>query len=119
LSKRRVYPWKGSTVNPDYPAPRSPGDWVSEEECETCKARWPDQPKDWKYKLFRSSASFAEEARAMRCREEGGNFISRGPVLWRMRVRKLTEWYQEHAFCGFELQAPAEYDTSELEPIPF
>ena len=32
-------------------------------------------------------------------REEGGAFISRGPVLWAMRVLKLGEWFTRHLEC--------------------
>lgn len=30
---------------------------------------------------------------------DAGGFRSRGPVLWAMRVMKLTAWYEKHACC--------------------
>lgn len=95
---------------------------MDETVCSACRDRWPDDPLLWEYKRFRSTASFSEEARNMRTREEGKAFISRGPVLWRMRVKKLHEWYREHRHCNFveETSLPDEFlDATQYGEPPF
>lgn len=88
-------------VNALLRAPESPGSWVDEEACDGCgdvyrDHRDPGMPAS-------SSARFALGADDVRHSNDpatGGGYRSRGPVLWALRVRKLTSRYEAHQYCG-------------------
>ena len=73
-------------VNPKVAEPTPPGPWVDDERCECGEL----------YDEYRTGVRFSAVAASM----SDGSFKSRGPVLWRMRVAKLTEWYLRHRWCG-------------------
>ncbi len=85
---RRPRHWKGGQVNAKTPLPKSPGSWVDLEDCAVCGELY----KRW----HGSGASWDAAVDSM----EDGAFKSRGPVLWRMRVLKVQEWYMRHSICG-------------------
>ena len=45
----------------------------------------------------------------------GKTYASRGPILWRMRVCKMQEWYTRHLICG-EFARDLERDRVTLPP---
>lgn len=88
-------PHGGSVVNPRIPLPRPPGPWVDEKRNYVTGERYSD---------FRAHVT-PEEAGA-RLRQEarrqglGDPYISRGPILWVMRVMKLEAWYEKALYDG-------------------
>ena len=83
-------------LNPKIKAPAPPGEHCDQEYCYGCGAD---------YESFRCYVSFAEAADLIRHKaksegDEGGGWRSRGPVLWVMRVIKLSAWYDQHSGCG-------------------
>lgn len=95
-ARPRQYPWRGAVVNPDCPAPSSPGQWVDERRCAVCGARYVDH---------RGSYDGQEAARRLRdaakaAGDDSGGFRSRRAVLWWLRVLKLEDWYLAHLLCG-------------------
>ena len=79
------------SVNARLAEPSSPGPWVDDYECSTCGER---------YSNFIAGVTFAEAANLVRLHNPpSGGFRSRGPVLWAMRVIKLSQWYERHWFC--------------------
>lgn len=87
--------WKGAVVNEHIAEPKRPGGWVNRERCLCCGARYSEhrgQVVDYSWdaatQLVRSNNGAT------------GGFRSRGPVLWAMRVLKLTDWYLVHEICG-------------------
>lgn len=94
--KLRQYPWRGAVVNPDCPAPPSPGPWVDETRCAVCGAL---------YQAHRGTYDGHEAARRLRAAakaagDDGGGFRSRRAVLWWLRVLKLEDWFTAHLLCG-------------------
>lgn len=73
-------------------APRPPGVWVDDDECGVCGERYAD---------FRPGIQWDDAVAMLRASaDQGGGYRSRGPVLWRMRVLKLSAWYGRHYVCG-------------------
>ena len=85
----------GAVVNPLLEKPSPPGPWVDEHYCYACGDS---------YSRFRSSADFVAASNDLRneakdAGDRGGGYHSRGPILWRMRVIKLFDWYTTHLYC--------------------
>lgn len=78
-------------ANPKLGAPRPSGPWVTPERC-ACGAL---------YHRHRAGCSFSQVRAELAA--QGFEALSRGPVLWGMRVSKLTDWYLTHHDCGHAL----------------
>lgn len=90
---KRPRRWQGAQANQPLPAPKSPDPRiVSEEECHVCGERY----KRWS----ESGCTFQDAAAQMSEGPPGAAYKSRGPILWRMRVCKLSEWYARHQTCA-------------------
>lgn len=106
---------KGVRVNENIPAPRAPGPWVDEERCFGCREE---------SKRFRPGVAFADGVELVRSRNgETGGFRSRGPVLYAMRVLKLSLWYERHSECdGYPWRANKrtfEFEMNNPGEVPF
>ena len=86
-------------VNERVAEPRPPGPWVNPVRCLCCGAEYADHVMQ-----FLPALDFADAAAQLRSHNggwhEGGGYRSRGPVLWLMRVQRLTDWYLFHDQCG-------------------
>ena len=107
-------------VNPLLTAPRSPGPWVDDRRCAVCGALYLDHKGPGGF----SDAAQQLRSEARREGDLGGGFRSRRPVLWRMRVTKLADWFLEHAVCGSgwceqtDMPLPLPTVTDELARLP-
>ncbi len=106
---------KGGAVNPRVGEPTSPGPGVSDEGCDWCGEKYDD---------WRSSCSWDEAASMLydgrydpdRPATQGKFYRSRGPILWRMHVCKLREWYQRHSIC---IELAEDLGKTRLDPPLF
>ena len=87
--------------NPRIPEPESPGWWVDCFECE-CGARYGQFRGPYRgpsHLRWEAAARGCERSLVEAAGPSGMVFMSRGPVLWWMRVSKLEAWYQFHRWC--------------------
>jgi hypothetical protein len=81
-------------------------EYVTSNMCHSCGEGYAD---------FRAGISFAD-ARQRLC-DLGYEYISRGPVLWMMRVMKLDSFFLKHSSC--ESVPSWVYKEEETEPETF
>ena len=102
--RRRLRPrtHTGAVMNEELePSPMIPArdlTWVDEDECSVCgeQYRATDLGVTWDQgeALIRQTNTRGQVAGS------SGGYRSRGPVLWAMRVEKLTRWFDRHIGCG-------------------
>lgn len=94
--------WEGAQVNEDLvPTPIFPPrdtPWVDEDECSVCGEQY--RTTDLDVSWGEGEALIRQTNRRGLVAGSSGGFRSRGPVLWAMRVLKLTRWYDRHLGCG-------------------
>ena len=85
-----------NAVNPRLDAPPPPGPWIDDERCAVCGALYADHrcPDGW------TDATQALRVEARGQGDLGGGYRSRGPLLWRLRVAKLADWFRAHVDCA-------------------
>jgi len=81
------------SVNAEIAAPCPPGQWVDYYTCACCGEN---------YESFHPGISWDQGVTLVRSANDGaGGFRSRKPILWAMRVLKLTAWFGRHEMCGY------------------
>jgi len=113
-------------ANPTLREPGPPGPWVDDVRCSRCGALYEDfrGPYDWIDATIQLRSEYANENGSY---SEIGHsaWISRGPVLWRLRVAKLSAWYYVHGdpdhtedpLGDYDQDGDGEWDREELAPL--
>lgn len=86
------------SVNPRLELDPPPHDGVDFEFCELCQDRY----DDWNAGVTWDDGVDLLRRAAQAAGDDGGGFRSRRPVLWAMRVVKMSRWLWRHRLCQEE-----------------